>query len=407
MGGISSTTNGIELESTKVKDLVLAAKQGKWENVFSILATYPHLINAIPEDRRWGVLHQAVWWNKQDNIKNLLKLPTCDSRTLTKEAMSEVGETSACTPFEIAQKYGYTQIGKLLEEHSNILTSEEDVEDLPTFHYKNSDVQLKGLGLLKITLASYRQTFCPFTINKDKPLSVVMEEIFEYVDTNQNWLAVKEKTFDSLYTVCQPAAQSLKNAKTKEDFYFKIINGYTNEDTQLYMYLNIALRRQEERSYRPTARDLGLGPYILMFHLLLMYWNKLVPEKLTTYRKILVKEADCRRYQRGTQFVWLSFVSSSVDLNKAEPFPTCVPSGELKITFIIENSTPSRWRPRNVESFAQYVEQERVYPAGAEFIVTGRSEVNGITNVHLKLLDRSLKGAQTPVSQYSVLHHRK
>jgi hypothetical protein len=397
MGVISSTTDGIELETTKVKDLVFAARQGKWETVFSILATDPHLINAIPEDRRWGVLHQAVWWNKQDNMKNLLKLSTCDSRILTKEALSEIGETSACTPFEIAQKYGYTKIGKLLEEHSIKLTSGEDVEDLPTFHYQNSDVQLKGLGLLKITLASYRQTFCPFTINKDKPLSFFMEEIFEYVDTNENWLAVKEKTCDSLYTVCKPAVKVLKDAQTKEQFYSKIINVYTNEETKLYMYLNIALRRQEERSYGPTANDLGLGPYILMFHLLLMYWNKLVPEELTTYRKILVKEADCRRYQRGTQFVWLSLVSSSVDLNKAEPWPTCAPSGEHKMTFIIENSTPSRWRPRNIETYAQYVERERVYPAGAEFIVTDRSEVDGITQVHIKLLDRGLQKAQTPV----------
>jgi hypothetical protein len=54
------------------------------------LATDPHLINAIPEDRRWGILHQAVWWNNQDNIKNLLKLPTCDSSIQTKETMSEV-----------------------------------------------------------------------------------------------------------------------------------------------------------------------------------------------------------------------------------------------------------------------------------------------------------------------------
>ena len=136
MGVISSTTHGIELETTKVKDLVFAARQGKWEIVFSILATYPHLINAIPEDRRWGILHQAVWWNNQDNIKNLLKLPTCDSSIQTKETMSEVGETGACTPFEIAQKYGYTKIGKLLEEHSIQLTSGEDVEDLPTFHYQ-------------------------------------------------------------------------------------------------------------------------------------------------------------------------------------------------------------------------------------------------------------------------------
>jgi hypothetical protein len=128
-----------------------------------------------------------------------------------------------------------------------------------------------------------------------------------------------------------------------------------------------------------------------------MYWNKLVPEKLTTYRKILVKEADCRRYQRGTRFVWLSFVSSSVDLNKAEPFPTCVPSGEHKMTFIIENSNPNRWQPRNIEAYAQYVERERVYPAGAEFIVTDRSKVDGFTQVHLKLLDRGLQSSQTLV----------
>jgi len=398
MGVISSTTNEIELESTKVKDLVFAARQGKWENVFSILSKYPHLINAIPEDRRWGVLHQAVWWNKQDNMKNLLILPTCDSRILTKEATSEVGVTSACTPFQIAQKYGYTKIGELLAEHSNILIS---VEDLPTFHFENSDIQLKGLGLLRITLASYRQTFCPFTINKDKPLSVFMEEIFEYVDTNENWLVVKEKTCDSLYTVCKPAVTVLKDTQTKEQFYSKIINVYTSEVTQLYMYLNIALRRQKERSYRPTARDLGLGPYILMFHLLLMYWNKLVPEKLTTYRKILVKESDCRRYQRGTQFVWLSFISCSVDLNKAELFPRCVPSGEHKVTFIIENSTQSRWRPRDIETHAAFDEKERVYPAGAEYIVTDRSDVDGTTEVHLKLLDRGLKNFQIPVSYNS------
>ena len=388
MGVISSTTHGIELETTKVKDLVFAARQGKWEIVFSILAIYPHLINAIPEDRRWGILHQAVWWNNQDNIKNLLKLPTCDSSIQTKETMSEVGETGACTPFEIAQKYGYTKIGKLLEEHSITLIP---AADLPTFHYKNSDVQLKGLGLLKITLASYRQTFCPFTINKDKPLSGIMAEIFEYVDTNENWVAVKEKTCDSLYAVCKPAVTVLKDTQTKEEFYSKIINVYTNEGTQLYMYLNTALRRQEEKSYNPTANDLGLGPYILMFHLLLMYWNKLVPEKLTTYRKILVKEAVCRSYRRGTRFVWLSFVSSSVDLNKAEPFPTCVPSGEHKMTFIIENSNPSRWQPRNIEAYAHYVERERVYPAGAEFIVTDRSKVDDLTQVHLKLLDRGLQ----------------
>ncbi|CAG2209829.1 unnamed protein product [Mytilus edulis] len=195
-----------------------------------------------------GLLHQAVWWNKPDILKQLLLMPACNSRIQTKETMTEVGETSTCTPQEVIKKFKYTDIEKLLEQHSIKLTTEEELEDLPTFHYQNRDVHLKGLGLLRITLASYRQTLCPFTINTNKPLAVVMEQIFRYIDTNDNWSTVKTKICDSLYTVCKPAVQVLKATKTKETFYFKIVNVYTNEDTELYMYLNTALRRQEERS---------------------------------------------------------------------------------------------------------------------------------------------------------------
>ncbi|CAG2209828.1 CA150 [Mytilus edulis] len=272
-----------------------------------------------------GVLHQAVWWNKQDVLKQLLNITSCDSMVRTKETMSEVGETGGCTPYEISQKYGYTDMGKLLEQHSNTLTTENELQNLPTFHYNIGDVQLSDLGLLRITLASYRQTFCPFTIDKHKPLAGVMEEIFKHVDSKENWSKVKEKLCDSLYTVCKPAFESLKAARTKEELYTTIVNVYTNENTKLHIFLNNALRRQEERVYRPTANDLGLGPYILMFHLLLMYWNKLIVETGITYRRMIVKDNDCRRYQKGAQFVWLSFITSAVDLENAEPFQTCVP----------------------------------------------------------------------------------
>ncbi|VDI68805.1 Hypothetical predicted protein [Mytilus galloprovincialis] len=396
MGVISSTTNGIEEESTKVKEMVFSARQGKWDTVFSILKSNPHLMNAIPEGRRWGVLHQAVWWNKLEVLQKLLSINSCDSRVRTKETMSEVGETGGCTPYEISQIYGYTDMGKLLEQHSNTLTTENQLQDLPTFHYQISDVQLSDLGLLRTTLASYRQTFCPFTINNDKPLSGVMEEIFKHVNSNENWSTVKAKLCDSLYPVCKPAFEILKATKTKEELYAKIVNVYTNENTKLYIYLNNALRRQEERLYRPTANDLGLGPYILMFHLLLMYWNELIPETGITYRRIIVKDTDCRRYQKGAQFVWLSFITSSVDLANAEPFPLCVPKGKHKIIFVFNNETPSRWQPRNIEKYAEFVEGKRVYPAGVEFIVTERLENDDTTEVRLELSDRQLTSAQTP-----------
>lgn len=305
----------MEDESNDVKELVLLSKHGKWDEVFKMLNKSPHLLNAIPEDRRWGVIHQAVYWNNEEIMKRLLGYSTCDSRLFTKETTSEVGDTSGCTAYDVAVKYGYTNISKILEQHSNKLTTEEAIEELPTFHYQNSDIQLKGLGLLRVTLASYKQTFCPFTLTGTKNLSSVLGEIFEFVDRGDHWATVKEKVCDSLYTVCKPAVKVLKGATTQQEFYGKIINVYTNEDTQLYMYLNTALRRQEERNYRPSAKDLGLGLYILMFHLLLLYWRPLTAEKGTTYRRMLLKESDGKRYQKGTQFVWLSFVSSSIDLS--------------------------------------------------------------------------------------------
>ncbi|VDH93657.1 Hypothetical predicted protein [Mytilus galloprovincialis] len=390
MAGSLSTAICIEEESMKVNELVYSARQGKWDTVFSILKTHPHLINTIPEDRRWGILHQAAWWNKEDLVKKLLNLPACDSRIESKETMSEVGETGGCTPYEIAQKYGYTDIGKLLEQHSSNLVTSEQLQELPTFHIQNNNDQLKGVCLLRITLSSYKQTFCPFTFNKNKPFAEVMEEIFKYIDTNENWSTVKIKVCDSLYTVCKPAVRVLNAVNTKEEFYATIVNVYTNESTQLYTYLNTALRRQDDKAYIPSAYDLGLGPYILMFNLLLMHWNKLAPDGVTTYRRMLMTDADCKRYQKGIQFVWLSFISSSNDLKKAEPFPTCVPTGEHAVTFVIDNQTTSKWQPRNIEHYALFPEEERLYPAGGAFVVTDRSENDGKTTVHLKLLERGL-----------------
>lgn len=152
--------------------------------------------------------------------------------------------------------------------------------------------------------------------------------------------------------------------------------------------MNTALRRQREHSYRPTAQDLALGPYILMFHLLLLYWTRLKSEEQTTYRTMLVSRKDCDKYQKNTQFVWLSFVSSSVKPEKAEPFPTCDSQGDHKMLFVIDNTASSIWRPRNIERLAQFQEYERVYPSGAEYIITDRYETDAKTTILMKLLGK-------------------
>ena len=65
--------NTIEEEANDVNHLVEAARNGNWETVWSILGEptnvkKAYLINAIPENRRWGVLHQAVYWKKKGSF---------------------------------------------------------------------------------------------------------------------------------------------------------------------------------------------------------------------------------------------------------------------------------------------------------------------------------------------------
>lgn len=157
----------------------------------------------------------------------------------------------------------------------------------------------------------------------------------------------------------------------------------------MYDHLNTALRRQRQADYMPTADDLALGPYVLMYQLLLLFWNKLRKESSITYRRMRVSATDLEKYQVGTKFAWMSFVSSSVELEKAVMFPTCGPSGDKIIVFTIDTSTPSHWQPRNIEKFAMYMERERVFPAGAKFLVTNRTpdRTNADqTNISLKLI---------------------
>lgn len=100
---------------------------------------------------------------------------------------------------------------------------------------------------------------------------------------------------------------------------------------------------------------------------------------------MLTSDADINKYQKGVKFSWLSFVSSTTKYENAIPFPTVAPSGGQSIVFIIDNSTNSSWQPRNIEKYATFNENERVYPAGAGFEVTKRQVKDDTTQVWLKL----------------------
>ncbi|XP_071178773.1 uncharacterized protein [Mytilus edulis] len=387
MGAISSSTRSIEQDHKDIQRMFAAAKMGKWTEVWQILGTpsrplKPYLINLIPEDRRWGLLQQAVWWNNSSAIKTLVQFQACDKDLKAKDGISEKGPTGGNTAQEIAELFGYLEVSNIIKNH---IPSKWE-EDIETYYDGNSSIENEEYGLFRLTLAAYKGAFHPSYVDKTKQLSVLLNDVFKHVNTGNNWIAVRDKVAQALYSSCEEASKVVSQCTTKLDFYRRIVNVYTDETTQLYTNMNTALRRQRDTGFKPTANDLALGPYILMFHLLLFCWRDLVRERTKTYRKMKISAKDLAKYQPGTKFTWLSFVSSSVQQQCAQIFPSCAPSGDLEVHFVIDNSTDSQWQPLNIEEYACYTEKERVYPAGAQFLIKRRATKSGVPTIQLKLL---------------------
>lgn len=362
-----SLLNDIENESKLVNELVLSAKDGNFTRVWEILGepAFPnktHLLNCIPDNRRWGVLHQAVFWNDPDILKKLLKYSACDSDMRAKRCTSECGDTSGMCALEIARAYNYPTMDKILSAHRNNILGQK----LPTFQRQ------LYLGLIRNTIVAYKSTFHPGYVSPFKSDFEILKDIWMDVNSNEaRFQAVKKQVCDAMHIVSTINAEMIANTKTKEEFYKMIVKAYTIESNYLYNYISTAMRRQTSTDYKPTGDDLALGPYTVMYQMLLLFWDKLQAENDTTYRQMKMLKEDVDMYKEGTVFYWQSVVSSTTDQVNAQSFPTCEPEpGDNIVLFIIDNSARNDWQPKNIEKFASHDENERTYPAGAKFCVT-------------------------------------
>ncbi|XP_060551173.1 uncharacterized protein LOC132712763 [Ruditapes philippinarum] len=384
MGVSNSSFNGIEEESKLINDLVLSAKNGNFGRVWEIIGEpnktkKAHLLNCIPDSRRWGVIHQVTFWNKKDVLNKLLKYEACDADMRTKRCTSECGDTSGMRALDIARAFKRPDMDRILSAHKCNMMGQK----LYTFQRE------LYLGLLSNTIASYKATFHPGVIT---PFATGLEILHTiWMDMNrskQRFDAVKKQVCDSMFVVSEANAIMIENTTTKEDFYKMIVKAYSIETNFLYNYISMAMRRQTSTNYQPTGDDLALGPYTVMYQMLLLFWDKLTPESGTTYRQMKMKMEDVNMYTRGTVFYWQSVVSSTKDEVNAQSFPTVENSpGENIVLFVIDNSAKCAWQPKNIEKYASYSESERTYPAGAKFCVMSSSEFcEGYYRVKLSLL---------------------
>ena len=367
--------------------MVFAAKEGNFEKAFEILGTpedpkKSYLINVIPESRRWGILHQAIHWNNMPVVKKLLQYDACDNDLPTKYCKFDNGDVGVKTTAAIARMYGHKKMEDwLMDNYSN-----QGDGLLETFQQCGRS---KGIQLFSVTLAAYKNTFHPDLIDPSLSLMDIMEAIFKDVNESEQRLkAVKEQVLEAVRGVSEQAYKTLAKSSSREEFYMSLINVYTAEAKSdfLYAILSSVMRRQKERNYCPAGKDLSLGPYILMYQIVLMFWPGLKKENGTTYRKMLLKDEDLGRYVPDTKFKWPSFVSSSTFLKNTEAFPTTdSAAGNNSVYFVIDNKSESQWKPRDIHKYADLIENERIYPAGAEFLITRKELRNEGTYVYMTL----------------------
>ena len=235
-----------------------------------------------------------------------------------------------------------------------------------------------------LTIANFKRTFYPGKIDVHEAFMGLMKEIFDY--TWKDWMEAKKEISLSISAFCKAAGDELfgKESTDETEFHNNIVRLYTR--SHIYRTVNKSLSREGQKDYKATGDDLAAGPYDLMLDILLFYWEDLNPVSDTTYRGVNLSADDLKKYSEGTQFVWLSFVSSSVDRSVAELFAK-------NTIFEISNNTTGAelWRPRDIIAHSTHPnEKEALYPAGAEFEVTARcfeqrSGKNGLNVIKLKL----------------------
>lgn len=382
--------NEIDKESKLIEELLLAAKYGKWEKVWEILGSpscpnKSHLLNVIPQSRRWCVLHQAVYWNNSDVIQKLLKFRTCDSEIKAKKCLSECGQTDRMTALQIAESYKYQAMSDILEK--NRLNSVLE-QKIPTFQDYTGFNENQSQSLLLLTLSSYKKAFHPKAVDPNRSVLDLLQDIYKDLQNNPHrWVEVRDVVADSVFTANSDKADAISGCDTMDKFFDRVVKSYTDEDNTIYRFLNMAFRRQKQTGYRPTGEDLAMGPYCLVCQMLLLFWHDLPPESGITHRKMKMCVTDLDQYKVGKKFVWLSVVSSALRVDHTHAFPTLGPTGDVTVMFQIDNSRKSFWQPRNIEKHAQYNETERTYPAGARFLVTSRiQKSSNEVHIYLQLL---------------------
>lgn len=210
------------------------------------------------------------------------------------------------------------------------------------------------------------------TVGKERPTGLFLDSlkfVFTILQNKKN--ETKWRIADALKPKYSHGYQSLlRKAKDPNDLESTLVFMYTDDD--IYGDLNYALSQHKCTAKTLDQKDKAFAPYAAALLATLLYWGGVQGYDGVTYRMIGNVRGDIKSalklYGKGNSVVFPAFSSSSNLIDAA--FNFIEDSSDKNILLIIDNSTPSLWRPKDIQRYSKYRnEGEFLYPSVAKFRV--------------------------------------
>ena len=362
-------------DAERISHMVLSAKNGEWGRVWEVLDNKPHLVNCIPSERAWSVLHQAVWHDNVQAVVKILSYPACDTEIRTKQDRTcESGP--GMIPIDLAKSQ---QMKDILQSYrGRDMKSDEAPTMLPV-----DKMGYSLSGYIHLTLSCNQGVLIPHKWpisekNVVHSIPYIMRTIFGFINIANNWMNARNKVslalqqyFPDLAEKMRNKSESMAQVDAKRDFFRRVIQLYTDDRMRIWIDINQMLRQQHSKKdrYKHTGLELSLCPYALLLNSILLHWNELKGYTGITYRSCCLTKEQASEYIKGQQFVWLGFSSSS---KQQGAFIATNENPHASIyEFIIYNDRCNKERtPKEISVYSEYeFEQECLYPLCSKFEV--------------------------------------
>ena len=269
--------------SEETENMIQYAKQVNFTKALAILSRYPSIVNFIPTNSTWGLIHYAAYSNDFYVVKTILENPICNPSLSTIEFLNGIMQSS-CTAYDIAQVERVKtmileQQQKRLEEKGNQL-----LQTCMSLKYEE-DIKVESIILI---LNCFINVLYQQTLQSRESLiySNLMNEIFTFIDTGKNWKKARREISLQLQSLDVRDASFLATgqdngdimddiSEAKEDFYSRVIQLYnrdyrSNYGNRFHSALNRSFSADNYKASFFSLEDLALLAYGVLLNSILM-----------------------------------------------------------------------------------------------------------------------------------------